>query len=67
MFTSDHNSRDFVEGNHIELLVAIVASLNEPGKVADLERVDLWHSTLAVPLEALWPDEPKRGNRPMPE
>jgi hypothetical protein len=44
-----------------------VAALNQPGKVADLKRFDLWHSTLAVPLEARWPDEPEKSNRPIPE
>ena len=48
------------------LLAAIVATLNEPGKVADLERFDLWHSTLAVPLEVRWPDETERGSLALP-
>ncbi len=40
-----------------DLLAAIAGALDEPGKVADLERFDLWRSTSAVPLEAPWPDE----------
>jgi tetratricopeptide (TPR) repeat protein len=50
-----------------DLLAAIVAALNEPGKVTDLERFDLWRSTPALPLELAWPDEPETGNRPIPE
>jgi tetratricopeptide (TPR) repeat protein len=47
-----------------DLLAAIVAALDEPGKVADLERFDIWHSTSAVPLEAPWPDAPESGSPP---
>jgi hypothetical protein len=37
-----------------DLLAAIVAALNEPGKVADLERFALWKSAPAVPLDLPW-------------
>jgi tetratricopeptide (TPR) repeat protein len=49
-----------------DLLAAVVAALNEHGKVADLERFDLWHSTLAVPLEVRWPDDTESGSRALP-
>jgi tetratricopeptide (TPR) repeat protein len=50
-----------------DFLVALVAALNEPNKVADLERFSIWNSTMPVPLEAPWPNEPDSGSRPMPE
>jgi tetratricopeptide (TPR) repeat protein len=49
-----------------DFLAALVAALNDPDKIADLERFDLWRSTQPVPLEAPWPNEPVSGNPPMP-
>ena len=47
-----------------DFLGAIIAALNDPSKVADLGRFDLWQSGSAVPLDLPWPDEPQRDPRP---
>jgi len=43
------------------MLAAILAALDEPGKVTDLAGYSLWQSTPPVPLDAPWPDEPVSG------
>jgi hypothetical protein len=40
------------------LFTAIIAALNEPTAVADLDQFDVWRSAPAVPLETPWPPEP---------
>jgi len=59
--------RSRLSPEEVDLLVAIVAALNEPSKVADLERFDLWHSTVAVPLETPWPNDREMSKEPAPE
>jgi tetratricopeptide (TPR) repeat protein len=40
-----------------ELLAALVMALNEPSKIGNLERIDLWKGTAALPLDAPRPEE----------
>jgi tetratricopeptide (TPR) repeat protein len=41
-----------------DFVTAIVAALNEPRRVIDLEQFEFWRSAAGVSLEELWPKEP---------
>jgi tetratricopeptide (TPR) repeat protein len=45
-----------------DLLAALLAALDDPSRIADLQRFYLWTSTPPVPLEAPWPNEPESSN-----
>jgi tetratricopeptide (TPR) repeat protein len=51
--------RSRLSPERLDFLATLAVALNEPIKVTDLNGCAYWRSTLAVPLDVPWPDEPE--------